>query len=153
MPLAAPLFALRSLPARIARRPGLPSRMDEPLLAQMLDAGFAVLGERPGEEIVVGLIGQLWRPSGRIVPVTGREPFAAFQEPGFVKAALSFAVWADGEQTFALTETRVVATDPAAERAFRRYWLLVGPFSGLLRRTWLLGVARRAGRAAGDPAM
>ena len=41
------------------------------------------------------------------------------------------------------TETRIVAVDDAARRAFRRYWVVVGPFSGLVRRRWL-GAAREA---------
>jgi hypothetical protein len=42
------------------------------------------------------------------------------------------------------TETRVQAVDDAALRAFRRYWRVVGPFSGLIRRRWL-----RAAQASG----
>jgi hypothetical protein len=30
--------------------------------------------------------------------------------------------------------------DDRARRAFRRYWLVVGPFSGLIRRRWLRAV-------------
>jgi hypothetical protein len=40
------------------------------------------------------------------------------------------------------TETRVAAMDDRARRAFRRYWLVVGPFSGLVRRRWLAGAER-----------
>ena len=43
------------------------------------------------------------------------------------------------------TETRVQAVDDAARRAFRRYWRVVGPFSGLIRRRWL-----RAARPLAD---
>jgi hypothetical protein len=31
-----------------------------------------------------------------------------------------------------------------ARRSFRRYWLVVGPFSALIRRRWLAAIARRA---------
>ena len=34
--------------------------------------------------------------------------------------------------------------DPAARRAFRRYWLVVRPFSGLTRILFLRAVRRRA---------
>jgi hypothetical protein len=37
-----------------------------------------------------------------------------------------------------ITETRVADTD----FAFRLYWLVVGPFSALIRRRWLRAVAR-----------
>ena len=42
-----------------------------------------------------------------------------------------------------VTETRIALTDEAARRAFRRYWLVVRPFSGLTRRL-LLRAAKRA---------
>jgi hypothetical protein len=34
-------------------------------------------------------------------------------------------------------ETRVALTDAASLRRFRRYWMVIGPFSGLLRRVAL----------------
>ena len=38
------------------------------------------------------------------------------------------------------TETRVAG----GGRAFRAYWLVVRPFSGLIRRRWLIAAAKRA---------
>jgi hypothetical protein len=40
------------------------------------------------------------------------------------------------------TETRVAAMDAKSRRAFRRYWLAVGPFSALIRRRWLAAAER-----------
>jgi hypothetical protein len=48
------------------------------------------------------------------------------------------------EGTVLSTETRVLATDAAARRRFRRYWLAIRPFSGLIRRVWLRAIKRRA---------
>jgi hypothetical protein len=42
----------------------------------------------------------------------------------------------------------VRCTDEGSRRAFRRYWLLVGPFSALIRRLWLREVRRAAERLA-----
>jgi hypothetical protein len=36
-----------------------------------------------------------------------------------------------------VTETRVTATDRRALFLFRAYWLIIGPFSALIRRRWL----------------
>lgn len=47
----------------------------------------------------------------------------------------------EGELT---TETRVLLTDERSRRAFGRYWLLIRPFSGLIRRRWLAAIVRRA---------
>jgi hypothetical protein len=35
------------------------------------------------------------------------------------------------------TETRTTATDPESRRRFERYWLLIGPFSALIRNLML----------------
>jgi hypothetical protein len=40
-------------------------------------------------------------------------------------------------------ETRVTCTDQDSRRRFRRYWLLVGPFSHLLRKTALRVYAKK----------
>jgi hypothetical protein len=48
------------------------------------------------------------------------------------------------------TETRVLATDDATRRGMGRYWRLIVPGSGLLRRQWLDGIKRRA---EGSPAL
>ncbi len=42
------------------------------------------------------------------------------------------------------TETRVHALTPRARRLFRLYWLVVGPFSALIRRRWLKAIAAHA---------
>jgi len=42
------------------------------------------------------------------------------------------------------TETRVLLTSPDARRAFRAYWLVIRPFSGLTRRSWLRAAKLRA---------
>jgi hypothetical protein len=47
----------------------------------------------------------------------------------------------DGAGSILSTETRVAG----GGLAFRLYWLVVGPFSALIRRRWLIAAARRAG--------
>jgi hypothetical protein len=44
------------------------------------------------------------------------------------------------------TETRVLCTDERSRRAFRRYWTLVRPFSGLTRIEMLRAIRREAER-------
>ena len=41
--------------------------------------------------------------------------------------------------------TRVAAMDASSRRAFRAYWLAVGPFSPLIRRRWLRAAERVLG--------
>jgi hypothetical protein len=68
----------------------------------------------------------------------------------FLGVTIAFGFWAvplgRSLGTRLATETRVYAADAAARRRFRLYWLVVGPFSALIRRRWLAG-ARRAAEA------
>jgi hypothetical protein len=41
----------------------------------------------------------------------------------------------------------MLLTDERSRRAFGRYWLLIRPFSGLIRRRWLAAIVRRASQA------
>jgi hypothetical protein len=107
----------------------------------LLRSGFVVLDEAPGDEIVLGLVGRFWSPTGGLLRVDPAE-FAGFDRPGYAVAAWNFTLRGDGPVTLA-TETRVRLTDDGARRRFRPYWALVGPFSGLTRRE-MLRVVRRA---------
>jgi hypothetical protein len=148
LPVSRLLFAVRALPARLAGQRGLPSQPDVPLLDQFLDLGFVLLADVPGREVTAGEIGQPWRRGGRMASPDGPEAFAAFAEPGFVKAAVMFRFIGRGDgPTLVETETRVAATDAAARRGFGRYWVVIRGFSGWIRRDWLRAVARRAERA------
>ncbi len=48
------------------------------------------------------------------------------------------------DRTRVATETRIRALGPSARRWFRLYWLIIRPFSGLLRRAMLNGIEKRA---------
>jgi hypothetical protein len=112
---------------------GLRARGDRPIWDAMAGASF-----RPFDaDTLVGL-GRPWRPWERLHPRDG--DFRAFAEPGWAKLAMEFRA----EDGRLVTETRVQLTDDAARRSFRRYWLVVGPFSGLVRRSWLKAARRRA---------
>ena len=111
----------------------------------LVAAGFTLLHERPGSEIVLGLTGRFWRPSGGLVRLTPAE-FASFAAPGSAQAVWNFRVAPAGRGSLISTETRVRGTDAAARRAFRRYWRVVGPFSALIRRRTLALVGAEAER-------
>jgi hypothetical protein len=107
--------------------------------------GFTRLVEVPGRELVFGLAGQFWRPSGGLRRLADAEAFEAFTEDGCVKAAWNLRVDPLGEAASEFsTETRIQCFGASARRKFRTYWALVGPFSGFLRRSLLLGVRRQA---------
>jgi hypothetical protein len=123
------LFTLRGLPALARRKPwGRTGTMKD-----LLAAGFVVLGEEPGTEIVLGVIGRFWRPTGGIRRIEPAD-FTTFEDPGWAKAAWNFRVSGQGPGRSAVdTETRVLCTDRASRRAFLRYWRIVGKPSGFIR--------------------
>ena len=98
---------------------------------------------------MLGIVGQFWRPSATIQatdPVRFRQPL----QPGWAQGAWNFVVTPAGERaTLLATETRVHCADAAALRSFRRYWLVVRPFSGLIRRLMLSSIARSCAAAPG----
>jgi len=118
-----------------------------PLLEEMVKIGFTPLAERPGEEIVIGAIGRFWSPTGN--RPTGSPDFATFSEPGYARAAVNFRVTPEGDGSRITTETRIIGTDAEATRKFRRYWLVVRPGSGAIRRSWLQAIRRRLERDEG----
>ncbi|MGI8911016.1 MAG: hypothetical protein ACR2JR_10775 [Rubrobacteraceae bacterium] len=153
MPMVRLLFGVRSLPAVFSRRGGLPSDRLLPLWDQMLDSGFVFLGEDPGREMVAGVIGQMWKLGGGLVPsVSGAREFAAFERPGYARAAMNFSVETEGSLTRLRTETRVHCTGLDSRRKFGRYWRVIRPGSAAIRRNWLHAAKRRAERAAGSAA-
>ncbi len=105
-----------------------------------------LLGEDPGSEIVLGIVGRFWTPRGGLVEV-GAEDFPSFDRPGYAKAAWNFHLEPRDAVTLLSTETRVAATDDAARRRFRTYWALVRPFSGLTRSRALAVMKTEAERA------
>ena len=111
--------------------------------------GFTALDEDPARELVFGLVGRFWRPKGDLCTVSAAD-FAAFQEPGFAKAAWNLLAEAGGPgETRLSTETRVLCLGDAARRNFLLYWRVVEPFSGLIRRSLLRGVRRAAEAGSG----
>ena len=73
------------------------------------------------------------------------QEFAAYREQGAVKMAFDFNVKdAGGGWSTISTETRVLALDDFTRRGTGRYWRLIVPGSGLLRRQWLEGIKKRA---------
>ena len=112
---------------------------DRRVLTDFTGIGFTLTAQSDHEVVYAG-IGRPWSPRGGMRRVESAAGFQAFDEPGWAKMAMNFAA-RDGELS---TETRVWLTDAAARRAFGAYWLVIRPFSGLIRRSWLTASVRRA---------
>jgi hypothetical protein len=102
-----------------------------------------VLEDAPNQGIILGLTGQFWRVLGgrrdAASPTTADE-FLAYARADTCKAVIDFRIAARALST----ETRVHVADPASRRRFRGYWLVIRPFSGLIRVLLLRAAKRRA---------
>lgn len=142
-PVVRTLFALRSLPGLFSRRRPERGRLGVDMEG-LLKSGFVLLAEAPNEEIVLGLVGRFWTPTGGIIRVAPGD-FTAFDRPGYAVAAWNFSIRGPAAGPVRLaTETRVRLTDDPSRRRFRAYWTLVGPFSGLIRNEMLRTIKRAA---------
>jgi hypothetical protein len=135
------LMGLRSLPEFILRRGCMPPRKLKVTLQTVIESGFGILAEQP-DEIVLGVTGKFWRPSGNLSPFNR----ADFDRPvafGFARGVWNFSMKENGPgRTILSTETRVVCGDRKSRRKFRAYWFFVRPFSGLIRLVMLRAVRR-----------
>ena len=137
------LFRLREIPGCLRSR-HLRARQLGLTLHDLMKTGFVILGERPTEEIVLGVVGRFWTPRGGIKHVDAAG-FAAFSSPGYAKAVWTFSVRESAHATTELkTETRVLCLDDSSRRRFKLYWTLVAPFSGLIRMEALRSIKRAA---------
>ncbi len=114
---------------------------DQRVLDAFSESGYLV----DGSEREIAIFGA-WNVRARRRPdVRTLQEFADYREPGAVNMAFDFTVEdAGGGWSTLSTQTRVLATDVATRRGMGRYWRLIVPGSGLLRRQWLDGIRKRA---------
>ncbi len=137
------LLGVRAMPTLLDRSPRVVREIRRQIstpsltLDRMFEHGLTLLDEAPGKEVVIGLVGRFWTASGGLLTTSATK----FRQPsplGTAKVAWNFSLeeFMPGKTRVA-TETRIYCADQASRRAFRCYWLLVRPFSGVLRRVML----------------
>ncbi|MDR3698158.1 MAG: hypothetical protein P4L56_00900 [Candidatus Sulfopaludibacter sp.] len=116
-----------------------------PIVAMIQDprSGFFPLDDTP-REFVFGLAGQPWNNAGvRLTPAE----FLLWAPPETVKIAANFLIQDAGSgRSRVITETRILASDASARGKMTKYWALIYPGSGLIRRGLLEAVRDRAAR-------
>lgn len=133
--IARSLFRVRGLPPSALSADGLARLRFKPLI------------EDPPHGFALGIVGEFWKPSGRLLDFDPAA-FTNLQPRGCAKAIWSFDVSALSPSESRLrTVTRVACPDPASRRRFLLYWRAIRPFSGLIRRE-ALRVARRTAELA-----
>jgi hypothetical protein len=110
------------------------------------ESAFYRLKQLENREVVIGIIGQFWKPVARPVKINSLDEFLSFDRDGFCKAALNLRIVENGPGVCdVITETRVLSYG-SAEAQFKEYWRVIAPFSGLIRREILRKIKQRAER-------
>lgn len=131
-PMVGFLGALRALPELVShllhgespQQPPKQLRLHDTTKVPLGEGGWVLLGERPRDEIALGLVGKFWRPIIDYAQVAP-ESFHDFAEPGYAKTVYSLSVRALDEQRTLLSGVmRTATTDERARKWFRRYWTL-----------------------------
>jgi len=143
------LMGLRVAPSWIAavfwgRRPEVNPRSGRRSVGAV---GFTLVGEVPGEEFVLGIMGRFWTPTGGVVAASA-DRFRQMPPAGLAQAVWNFRVAPSGGGTDLSTETRVRCGDAATRRQFMRYWRIIRLGSGLIRRSMLRHIRISAERHA-----
>jgi hypothetical protein len=156
-PLVRTLLGIRGLPQRVVatltgRSGSAPGEASPSTfrLKDLVGLGWVLLGETPGVEMVFGQVSRPWKAVAASTDApTTPEHFTSFDGPGFAKIAAGLRIDPYGVDSSIVTiETRASATDDNSRRRFRRYWLLIGPFSSLIRRIALRRLATELRRSA-----
>lgn len=143
IPTVRALLVLRAMPGRLRARLGKGAVPVPPpfTLADMGRAGWTPLAQNP-DELAFGTLTQPWRVGDEAPLQVDAESFTALSTPGYAKIAFSIRADPDGpSRTQVTTETRVATTDPLSRKRFKAYWVVVGPFSALIRRLILRRMA------------
>ncbi|HVV07862.1 hypothetical protein [Amycolatopsis sp.] len=135
---AAPLGTLawvRGRPVRL-RPPGAVPAFEELLLG----GEWILLGERPGEELLLGVAGRFWTQVPQWHPVS-RAEFTTYARPRSGTIAIALELHAVAERGTLITfETRWTVIDPVARHWAEWYWQTIKPSIRLIARQILHAV-------------
>ena len=120
------LLALRSIPGYIAHPCAIPQNR-QITMQTLMDSGFGLLAEKPGEEIVLGITGRFWRPAGNVSPFN-RPDFDRPVRAGFARGVWNFSV---SEQSRDRLFLRLRLELPVATRPAGESFLPIGLWCGL----------------------
>lgn len=134
VPLVRAIFRLRE--RLMGAASAEPTPFSEGFLAGAHQIGWGTLEEEPGRLFVAGAYCQPWLPNVSFSPLTA-DNFVGYPLPEHVKIAWTLETNAlDSTHCTLSTETRALATSPAARRRFRSYWRWAR--FGIFAIRWLL---------------
>jgi hypothetical protein len=129
-PLVGLLGAIRILPEVVWQRlhgehpPAAPEHLTLRDTTKLpMSGGWVLLGETPGVEIALGLVGKFWRPVIEFAEVDA-PAFKDFAQPGFAKTVYALGTRGrENGKTLLWAIMRTATTDEHARTLFRRYWM------------------------------
>lgn len=143
------LFTLRLLPLIIIRPVAGIQRLKKRYsmsvrLSDFEEIGFSVLEENCPKELVIGLEGKFWTINGGMKSISS-EAFLKPQSSSVARAIWNFRIEKEAEGKCRLiTETRVACVGNETLKKFKLYWIIIRPWSGLIRRYMLKAIRKEA---------
>jgi len=105
---------------------------------------FVKLEAIRNQEIIIGLIGQFWKPTGKLRRFQPDE-FINYSHGDFSKATWNFELRKiNDSKTELITETRIFCPTQKTKNKFRLYWTIIEPFSSWIRREILKAIKEQA---------
>jgi hypothetical protein len=121
-------------------------------LDRLLAAGLGPveLAAEPGSRRVIGIAGH-YHFDRQVVKLSPEE-FAAFDEPGSVKAVVEFTITPEGDATRLWCDLRVRATDEDTRSTLRTAWKFAGPALRFVLPRFLDAVRAQAEKSGAEGA-
>lgn len=147
------LFALKLAPELVGKQDMTPTGHR---LADLVPMGLLPLGEVPGKELILGLIGRFWHPVNDLRRVTP-EQFRRFGDRRCARLVWGFRIEPVPEDKsrpqshMLVSELRAEGLSDGARWQFNGYWTMIRPFAGLILRQMLRAVQEAAEGAAPRP--
>lgn len=149
IPFLRVLFGLRGIPAMLVGRGEKKSDSALSFMNELERSGFMMLEEQLGQELVIGVVGNFWRPVGnKPRMLESSEEFLSCSDGVEAKAVMNFCLHELSAGGILLTtETRIQTEDPGTRRKFGIYWAIIYPGSAWIRRMMLRTIKYKAERA------
>lgn len=123
------LFRLRGIPVH-----------NSLTLQRLEKINFIRLETITNKEIIIGIIGQFWKPTGRLQKFEP-QAFVNIHNFDYAKAIWNFEFHKiNDHKTRLTTETRIFCPAKSTRFKFKVYWLLISPFSSWTRKEMLRSV-------------
>ena len=114
-------------------------------IKDITNLGFIKLDEKPGEEILFGIVSNSPTFDGCEI-IKSHSEFINQQNGNIIKAVINFRIDNGSKSNqFISTETRVWCGSKKIKKGFQIYWFFVKPFSQIVRKSMLYQIKKQLG--------